>query len=131
MCIRDSLIAWEHCMIPLLRAALGCATNRCAACWNDDNYDSLDRFRVTYANDSTVDAIVMLPPQAEGFDPAQIDYDFYLGMCLKKNATCVPPASYYQQQERQRQQQQQQQQQQQEQAQQAAAALQQQQQKTK
>ena len=40
------LIAWEHCRIPSLLAALGCEAAACAACWADGVYDRVVRLEV-------------------------------------------------------------------------------------
>ena len=76
------LVGWEHCRMPRLLRALGCASERCAACWSDADYDSVVRLRVF--DDGRVDE---LPRAAEGFRPPG-PYSF--GQCPSED-TCVPP----------------------------------------
>ena len=43
------LIVWEHCRIPAVLAALGCADERCARCWDDGKFEEVVRLDVRSA----------------------------------------------------------------------------------
>ena len=51
------LVSWEHCRIPSLRMALGCASDVCTRCWPDGVYDTFASNDCT----GTVDYVVVVP----------------------------------------------------------------------
>ena len=74
------LVAWEHCRMPLIRRRFVGAPGRC---WSDDDYDSVDRFRVDAAG-----RVVALPSTREGFSAGPIAFRY--AMCEKKKGEDLP-----------------------------------------